>query len=232
MGNAGQANYAASKGGVVAFTKAVARELAARGVTVNAVAPGFIQTDMTAALPEKAADGAHEPHSPGAPGDRRGRRRRRGLPGLDRGRLRDRTGDYGGRRHGHVGQHQRAARGPGVTAGSDRCRTGGNVGTSVRDRVIEIVCEQMGQSKEKVSEETSFINDLGADSLDTVELVMELEDEFDLSIPDEEAEKIQTVGDAIELHRRARQEEGLSPSMARRVVITGSGHASTPAATT
>ncbi len=71
------------------------------------------------------------------------------------------------------------------------------MGTSVRDRVIEIVCEQMGQSKEKVSETTSFINDLGADSLDTVELVMELEDEFDLSIPDEEAEKIKTVGDAI-----------------------------------
>lgn len=71
------------------------------------------------------------------------------------------------------------------------------MGTSVRDRVIEIICEQMGQSKEKVSEETSFINDLGADSLDTVELVMELEDEFDLSIPDDAAEKIKTVGDAI-----------------------------------
>jgi acyl carrier protein len=71
------------------------------------------------------------------------------------------------------------------------------VGSSVRDRVIEIVCEQMGQSKDKVTESTSFINDLGADSLDTVELVMELEDEFDLSIPDEEAEKIKTVGDAI-----------------------------------
>ena len=71
------------------------------------------------------------------------------------------------------------------------------MGSSVRDRVIEIVCEQMGQSKEKVAESTSFINDLGADSLDTVELVMELEDEFDLSIPDEEAEKIKTVGDAI-----------------------------------
>jgi len=55
MGNAGQANYAASKGGVIAFTKAVAKELAGRGVTVNAVAPGFIQTDMTAALTEKAA---------------------------------------------------------------------------------------------------------------------------------------------------------------------------------
>ena len=72
------------------------------------------------------------------------------------------------------------------------------MGTSVRDRAIEIICEQMGQSKDKVSEETSFINDLGADSLDTVELVMELEDEFDMNIPDEEAEKLQTVGAAID----------------------------------
>jgi acyl carrier protein len=63
--------------------------------------------------------------------------------------------------------------------------------------VIDIVCEQMGATKEKVTEETSFINDLGADSLDTVELVMEFEDEFDINIPDEDAEKIQTVGDAI-----------------------------------
>ena len=68
---------------------------------------------------------------------------------------------------------------------------------STRDRVIEIVCEQMGASKDKVSESTSFINDLGADSLDTVELVTEFEDEFDLNIPDDNAEKIQTVGDAI-----------------------------------
>ncbi len=82
------------------------------------------------------------------------------------------------------------------------------MGTSnVRDRVIEIVCEQMGQSKEKVNEETSFINDLGADSLDTVELVMELEDEFDLSIPDEEAEKIKTVGDAIKYIEEALQKK-------------------------
>ncbi len=69
--------------------------------------------------------------------------------------------------------------------------------SSIRDRGIDIVCEQMGTTKDKVSEETSFINDLGADSLDTVELVMEFEDEFDLNIPDEDAEKIQTVGDAI-----------------------------------
>ena len=69
--------------------------------------------------------------------------------------------------------------------------------SSVRDRVIDIVCEQMGASRDKVTEETSFINDLGADSLDTVELVMEFEDAFELNIPDEDAEKIQTVGDAI-----------------------------------
>jgi 3-oxoacyl-[acyl-carrier protein] reductase len=54
MGNAGQANYAASKAGIMGFTKSVARELASRNVTVNAVAPGFIETEMTAQLPERA----------------------------------------------------------------------------------------------------------------------------------------------------------------------------------
>jgi acyl carrier protein len=70
--------------------------------------------------------------------------------------------------------------------------------TAVEAKVIEIVSEQMGVDKTDISRETSFINDLNADSLDTVELVMEFEDEFDMSIPDEEAEKIQTVGAAID----------------------------------
>jgi acyl carrier protein len=72
-----------------------------------------------------------------------------------------------------------------------------NPSVSVRERVIKIVCEQMGTSPEKVNESTHFVNDLGADSLDTVELVMEFEDEFDLAIPDQDQEKIATVGDAI-----------------------------------
>ncbi len=69
---------------------------------------------------------------------------------------------------------------------------------SVEERVIKIVCNQMGTTPDKITRETSFVNDLGADSLDTVELVMEFEDEFEISIPDEEAEKSQTVGNAID----------------------------------
>lgn len=69
---------------------------------------------------------------------------------------------------------------------------------SVTERVIDIVSEQLGVNKDQVSRETSFVNDLGADSLDTVELVMELEEEFDINIPDDAAEKIQTVGQAID----------------------------------
>ncbi len=69
---------------------------------------------------------------------------------------------------------------------------------AIEKKVIEIISEQMGADKSEITRETSFINDLNADSLDTVELVMEFEDEFDMSIPDEEAEKIQTVGAAVD----------------------------------
>ena len=68
----------------------------------------------------------------------------------------------------------------------------------IEEKVIDIVAEQMGVDKSELTRETSFVNDLNADSLDTVELVMEFEDEFELSIPDEEAEKIQTIGQAID----------------------------------
>lgn len=67
----------------------------------------------------------------------------------------------------------------------------------VEERVKEIIVEQLGVSQEEVVPEASFINDLGADSLDTVELVMAFEEAFDMEIPEEDAEKIQTVQDAI-----------------------------------
>lgn len=68
----------------------------------------------------------------------------------------------------------------------------------IESKVKKIVSDQMGVPEAEISRETSFVNDLNADSLDTVELVMEFEEEFELSIPDEEAEKIQTVGQAID----------------------------------
>ncbi len=67
----------------------------------------------------------------------------------------------------------------------------------IEAKVIEIVAEQMGTDKTKIDRSTNFVEDLNADSLDTVELVMEFEDEFDTSIPDEQAEKIKTAGEAI-----------------------------------
>ena len=78
----------------------------------------------------------------------------------------------------------------------------------IEAKVIEIVAEQMGVEKAELSRETSFVNDLNADSLDTVELVMEFEDEFETSIPDEEAEKIQTVGQAIDYILKAQTSKG------------------------
>lgn len=74
----------------------------------------------------------------------------------------------------------------------------------IESKVIDIVAEQMGVDRSQITRETSFVNDLNADSLDTVELVMELEDEFETSIPDEEAEKIQTVGQAVDFIMSAR----------------------------
>ncbi len=69
--------------------------------------------------------------------------------------------------------------------------------SSIEERVKDIVVEQLGLEREKVSLESKFSDDLGADSLDTVELVMALEEEFDIEIPDEEAEKITTLREAV-----------------------------------
>ena len=70
--------------------------------------------------------------------------------------------------------------------------------SSTEDIVKRIVCEQLGVGEEEVTLEASFIDDLGADSLDTVELVMAFEEEFEIEIPDEEAEKIATVKNAVD----------------------------------
>ncbi|GMT45060.1 MAG: hypothetical protein IEMM0006_0892 [bacterium] len=69
--------------------------------------------------------------------------------------------------------------------------------SDVRSKVVSIIVDKLGVEESEVTNEASFTNDLGADSLDTVELIMEFEKEFNLSIPDEEAEKIETVGDAV-----------------------------------
>lgn len=73
----------------------------------------------------------------------------------------------------------------------------------IEAKVIEIVAEQMGADKAKITRQTHFVEDLNADSLDQVELVMDFEDEFETSIPDEQAEKLKTVGEAIDFIKQA-----------------------------
>ena len=83
--------------------------------------------------------------------------------------------------------------------------------STIEERVKKIVVEQLGVKEDEVTPNASFVDDLGADSLDTVELVMELEEEFDINIPDDAAEKIQTVGQAID-HIQKAVESGESSS--------------------
>ena len=109
---------------------------------------------------------------------------------------------------------------------------------STAEKVKGIIVEQLGVDEDEVTKEASFTDDLGADSLDIVELVMAFEEEFGIEIPDEDAEKIATVKDAVDLHRQARQRQQLGPqppshppelptscdrSPRRRVVVTGVG---------
>jgi len=133
-GNAGQVTYAATKAGLIGMTRALALEVASRNVTVNAVAPGFIVTDMTDALPEKVKEELKTK-----------------IP------------------LGRLGQPSDIA------------------------EAVAFLCI----SEDEVTPEKHFIDDLGADSLDIVELVMAMEENFEIEIPDEDAEKIQTVRDAI-----------------------------------
>ncbi len=79
---------------------------------------------------------------------------------------------------------------------------------SIEERLKEIIIKQLDADNKPVTLESSFINDLDADSLDIVELVMEFEDAFDMNIPDEDAEKIQTVGDAVNYIKERKQKDG------------------------
>jgi acyl carrier protein len=79
---------------------------------------------------------------------------------------------------------------------------------SIEERLKEIIIKQLDADNKPVTLESSFINDLGADSLDIVKLVMEFEDAFDINIPDEDAEKIQTVGDAVNYIKGRKQKDG------------------------
>jgi acyl carrier protein len=84
--------------------------------------------------------------------------------------------------------------------------------SDIADRVREIIAEQLMADLEEVTDDATFVDDLGADSLDTVELIMEFEDEFGIEIPDEDAEKIQTVGEAIAyIERLVAEKEGEAP---------------------
>lgn len=78
---------------------------------------------------------------------------------------------------------------------------------SVEERVIQLVCERLGVNKEQVNRSTAFVEDIGADSLDIVELVMGLEEEFGITIPDDAAEKIKTVGEAIDYIEREKAKQ-------------------------
>jgi len=89
--------------------------------------------------------------------------------------------------------------------------------SDVEEKVKDIIVEELGVEREKLTSEASFMEDLGADSLDTVELVMAFEKEFDIDIPDEEAEKLRTVGDAMNYCTRRS-----GNSLPHRVVVTAS----------
>ena len=203
MGNAGQANYSASKAGVIGLTKTTAKELASRGITVNAVAPGFIKTAMTEALSEEARQNLQRLIPLGRLGEAEDVAKAVAFLASDEAAYITGQVLARGRRDGDVTMPLAASHSRVNVRGYSRgnihfIQQGGESSVALEDKVKEIIVDQLGVDADEVTTEASFIDDLGADSLDTVELVMALEEEFNMEIPDEEAEKIKTVGDAIE----------------------------------
>ena len=91
--------------------------------------------------------------------------------------------------------------------------------SEIQERVAAIIVDKLGVSESQITPEATFAQDLGADSLDTVELIMELEKEFDITIPDAETEKIQTVGDAVSFIEAAKAAEQRKPKTTTLVLI-------------
>ena len=204
IGNKGQANYAASKAGLIGLTKSVAKEYASRNILVNCVAPGFIETDMTDALPDEARATLLEQIALGRLGRPEDVAGDGAVSGFGSGWLHHRPGAGGRRWHGHL----RRTCNPSIEDDM----------SNVEEKVKDIIVEELGVEREKLTNDASFMEDLGADSLDTVELVMAFEKEFDIDIPDEEAEKLRTVGDAMSICTRRS-----GSSLTHRVVVTGLG---------
>ena len=183
-------------------------------ITVNAVAPGFIETDMTAAMTDKAREAVAAAIPLGRVGRPEDVAAAVAFLRLGRRRLHHRPGPGRGRRLPHVESEPARVRmraGPARFNGIPQRDPRRSLMEPVADRVKKIIVDQLGVEEDLVTPEASFVDDLGADSLDTVELVMALEEEFGIEIPDEDAEKITRVKEAvdyIEKHGGQGQEVG------------------------
>ncbi len=191
-GNKGQANYAASKAGRPDRLHQVGRERVWQpGNSGQRDRPGIYRDRHDERPAGRSPEGDARGHYAGTAGTA-GRRGGGGpLSGLRPGGLHYRTSARGRRRLRRL------------TGTPFHLPLPRNVMSNVEDRVKDIIVEELGVEREKLTPEASFMEDLGADSLDTVELVMAFEKEFDIDIPDEEAEKLRTVGDALKyLHEK------------------------------
>ena len=177
-GNKGQSNYSASKGGLLAFTKSLAKEVGRRNITVNCIAPGIIETDMIADL----SDTVKTDYLKKIPLKKFGKPEDIGKMILF---LCSDEASY------ITGQTFYIDGGMSLNYFSSYIM-------SSADKVKNIIVDKLGVEESRIVPEASFLDDLGADSLDLVELIMEFEEEFDLEIPDEDAEGITTVGSAID----------------------------------